>query len=136
MEMNARLALTLAGISMFAAVALGAFGAHGLRGRVDPALIPVWRTAVEYHAWHALALLSTGLLLLHWPRTRGLAIAAWLFLAGILLFAGSLYAIALTGLRGFGLVTPVGGVAFLAGWLFLAWSVWRGPSGEASGDES
>jgi len=123
--MDARLALTLAGISMFAAVALGAFGAHGLRGRVDPALIPVWQTAVEYHAWHALALLSTGLLLLHWPRKRGLAIAAWLFFAGIVLFAGSLYVIAWTGLRGLGVITPVGGVAFLAGWAVLVWSVWR-----------
>jgi len=123
--MDARLALTLAGISMFAAVALGAFGAHGLRGRVDPALIPVWQTAVEYHAWHALALLSTGLLLLHWPRKRGLAIAAWLFFTGIVLFAGSLYAIALTGLRELGVVTPVGGIAFLAGWAVLVWSVWR-----------
>jgi uncharacterized membrane protein YgdD (TMEM256/DUF423 family) len=125
MEMNARLTLTLAGICMFAAVALGAFGAHALKGRLDPDMTAVWQSAVQYHAWHALALLGVGSLMLHWPAKRGLALAAWLFVAGIVLFAGSLYALALTGLRGLGLVTPFGGVAFLAGWAVLAWTAWR-----------
>jgi len=125
MEMNARLALTLAGIFMFAAVALGAFGAHALKGHLDPDMTAVWQSAVQYHAWHALALLGTGSLMLHWPEKRGLALAAWLFVAGIVLFAGSLYAVALTGLRGLGLITPFGGVAFLAGWAVLAWTARR-----------
>jgi uncharacterized membrane protein YgdD (TMEM256/DUF423 family) len=125
MEMNARFALTLAGIFMFAAVALGAFGAHALMGRLDPDMTVVWASAVQYHAWHALALLGVGSLMLHWPEKRGLALAAWLFATGILLFAGSLYAVAVTGMRGLGMITPFGGVAFLAGWAVLARTAWR-----------
>ena len=125
MEMNARLALTLAGIFMFAAVALGAFGAHALKGHLDAEMTAVWQSAVQYHAWHALALLGAGILLLHFPRNRGLQLSAWLFVAGIVLFAGSLYVVALTGVRSVGAITPVGGVAFLAGWAVLAWSIWR-----------
>ena len=123
--MDARLALKLAATAMFVAVALGAFGAHLLRGRLDPEMFAVWQTAVQYHAWHALALLGVGSLLLHWPRKRGLSLAAWLFVAGIVLFAGSLYALALTGARGWGAITPVGGLAFLAAWAVLAWAVSR-----------
>ena len=123
--MTARLALALAAMAMFVAVALGAFGAHLLRGRLDPAMIAVWQTAVQYHAWHALALLGVGILLLQWPDKRDPGVAAWLFLAGIVLFAGSLYALALTGVGAWGAITPAGGVAFLAGWLVLAWTVWR-----------
>lgn len=124
-EMDARLALTLAGIFMFAAVALGAFGAHMLRGHLDPDMTAVWQSAVQYHAWHALALLGVGGVLLHRPGMRGLAVAAWLFAAGIVLFAGSLYGVALTGMRSLGAITPFGGVAFLAGWAVLAWTAWR-----------
>jgi uncharacterized membrane protein YgdD (TMEM256/DUF423 family) len=125
MDMNARLALVLGGIFMFAAVALGAFGAHALRGQLDPQMTAVWQSAVEYHAWHALALLGVGNLLVQWPGKRGLKVAAWLFAAGIVLFAGSLYTVALTGARELGLVTPLGGVAFLAGWAVLTWTAWR-----------
>jgi len=125
MEMNARLALTLAGIFMFVAVALGAFGAHMLRGHLDADMTAVWQAAVQYHAWHALALLGIGSLLLHFPQNRGLKLAAWLFVAGIMLFAGSLYVVAVSGMRSLGAITPLGGVAFLAGWAVLAWSVWR-----------
>ena len=85
----------------------------------------VWQSAVQYHAWHAIALLGIGNLLLHFPRSRGFRLAAWLFVAGNLLFAGSLYLIALTGARGLGVITPLGGLAFLAGWAVLAWSAWR-----------
>jgi uncharacterized membrane protein YgdD (TMEM256/DUF423 family) len=123
--MNARTALALAGIFMFAAVALGAFGAHALRGRLDPQMTAVWQSAVQYHAWHALALLGVGILLLHFPQNHGLQLSAWLFVAGTVLFAGSLYVVAVTGLRSLGAITPFGGVAFLAGWAVLAWSIWR-----------
>jgi len=110
---------------MFAAVGLGAFGAHALRGYLDPQMTAMWQSAVQYHAWHSLALLGVGSLLLHFRRSRGFQLAAWLFVVGNVLFAGSLYAIALTGMRGLGVVTPLGGVAFLAGWAVLAWSAWR-----------
>lgn len=124
--MTARLALTVGSLAMFLAVALGAFGAHALKARLSPDMSAVWQTAVQYHAWHALGLLAVGLMMLHWPERWGFAPAAWLMLAGIVLFSGSLYALALTGVRGLGAITPIGGVAFLAGWGVLAWAVARG----------
>ena len=111
---------------MFAAVALGAFGTHALKARLTPEMAGVWHTAVQYHAWHGLALLGVGLLMLHAPERAGLALAGWLFVAGVLLFSGSLYALALTGVRGLGAITPFGGGALLAGWAALAWAAWRG----------
>jgi len=122
--MSARIALTLAAVLLFLAVALGAFGAHALKARLTPDLQAVWQTAVQYHAWHALALLATGVLLVARPDAR-VGLAAWLFVAGIVLFSGSLYAMALTGARGLGAVTPVGGFAFLVGWLAFAWGASR-----------
>lgn len=124
--MTARLVLVLASAAMFLAVALGAFGAHALKARLSPEMTAVWQTAVQYHAWHALGLFGLGLLMLHWPERAGLGLAAWLLLGGIALFSGSLYALALTGVRGLGAVTPIGGVCFLAGWAVLAWAVARG----------
>lgn len=123
--MTPRLTLVLASIAMFLAVALGAFGAHALKSRLSADMTGVWQTAVQYHAWHALALFGLGLLMLHWPERADLGIAAWLLLAGIVLFSGSLYALALSGVRGLGAVTPIGGVAFLAGWAVLAWAIAR-----------
>lgn len=123
--MSARHVLTAAALLMFLAVGCGAFGAHALRTRLAPDMAAVWQTAVQYHAWHALGLLGIGLLLLHWPERSLLGIAAWLLVAGIVLFSGSLYAMALSGVRGLGAITPIGGVAFLAGWLCLAWACWR-----------
>ena len=112
---------------MFVAVALGAFGAHALKARLAPDMAAVWQTAVQYHAWHALALLAVGILLAQDPGCAGLVWSGWLFAAGIVLFSGSLYALALTGLRGLGAVTPLGGVAWLGGWAALAWAVWKSP---------
>ena len=123
--MSAKATLFLASVAMLLAVAAGAFGAHALRSRLSPEMTGVWQTAVQYHAWHALALVGVGLLMLHWPQRTDLGIASWLFVAGIVLFSGSLYALALSGVRGLGAVTPVGGVAFLAGWAVLAWAVAR-----------
>ena len=123
--MNARLALTLAAALLFAAVGLGAFGAHALRERLAPEMAAVYQTAVQYHFWHALGLLAIGVLLTQRPASGLLAAAAWLIVAGIVLFCGSLYALALTGIRGLGAVTPFGGVAFLAGWAVLAWAASR-----------
>ena len=105
---------------MAVAVALGAFGAHALRLRVAPDAIALWQTAVNYHAWHALGLFGTGVLLQQVPRASGLRAAAWLFSAGIALFSGSLYALALGAPSALGVVTPFGGAAFIAGWVALA----------------
>ena len=85
----------------------------------------MWQTAVQYHAWHGLALFGVGLLMRSAPARRGLSVAAWLFVAGIALFSGSLYMLAATGASAFGIVTPVGGVALLAGWASLGWTVLR-----------
>ena len=123
--MNARLALTLAAAFLFAAVGLGAFGAHAVRERLAPDLAAVYQTAVQYHFWHALGLLAIGVLLLQKPDSFGLALSAWLLVVGIVLFSGSLYALALTGVRGLGAVTPFGGVALLGAWAALAWAAWR-----------
>ena len=123
--MSARLSLTLAALLLFAAVGLGAFGAHALKTRLAPDMQAIWQTAVQYHAWHALGLLAAGLLMMQRPDAPGASLAAWLFVAGIVIFSGSLYALALSGLRGLGAVTPFGGVAFLAGWLAFAWAAWR-----------
>jgi len=123
--LSARLALTLAALLLFAAVGLGAFGAHALKTRLAPDMQAIWQTAVQYHAWHALGLLAVGLFTVQRPDAPGASLAAWLFVAGIALFSGSLYALALSGVRGLGAVTPFGGAAFLAGWLAFAWAAWR-----------
>ena len=123
--MNARLALVLAAALLFVAVGLGAFGAHALKAKLAPDLMAVYQMAVQYHFWHALGLLAVGILLLHKPESGALVAAAWLLAAGIILFSGSLYLLALTGARGLGAVTPIGGVAFLAAWAAVAWAAWR-----------
>lgn len=123
--MSARLALVAASSLMALAVALGAFGAHALKARVAPDMLAIWQTGVTYHAWHALALLALGLLLLHAPENTALRIAAWLFVAGIVLFAGSLYLLALGAPRIVGAITPLGGIAFIGGWIAVAVGVWR-----------
>jgi uncharacterized membrane protein YgdD (TMEM256/DUF423 family) len=95
---------------------LGAFGAHGLKARLSTELLATWHTAVQYHAWHALGLLAVGLCAdSGWMRAAGV-----LFIAGIALFSGSLYALALGAPRGTGVITPLGGVAFIFGWLAFA----------------
>jgi len=100
-------------------VALGAFGAHGLRSRVSAEMVAVWETAARYHVAHALALLATAWACDRWPGPWANG-AGWCFVAGIAVFSGSLYALALTGLRALGAVTPVGGLCLIAGWVCLA----------------
>lgn len=108
-------------------VALGAFGAHGLKTRVEPALLDVWQTAVSYQMYHALALLVVGGLAWQWPQPGALRWAGLLWLVGVLLFSGSLYALVLSGIRPLGAITPIGGVALLAGWAALLVGVSRLP---------
>jgi uncharacterized membrane protein YgdD (TMEM256/DUF423 family) len=122
---TARTALVAGALFAFLAVGLGAFGAHALKARLSTDALGVWQTAVLYHGWHALALIGVGAVLLQRPGVAGFVCAAWLFGAGIMLFSGSLYALALTGVKTLGIVTPVGGLLFLAGWLAFAWGAWR-----------
>lgn len=107
------------------AVAAGAFGAHALRARLAPDLLAVFETGARYQMYHALALLAVAWGVERWG-TGGTVAAGWAFVVGIVLFSGSLYLLALTGVRWLGAITPLGGVAFLVGWGLLAWAAWRG----------
>lgn len=113
-----RTLLLVGAVSGFIAVGFGAFGAHGLRGRLSPDMLAVFETGVRYQMYHALAILVTAVGL-GFVDARLLRISGWLFAVGIVLFSGSLYALALTGVTRLGMVTPLGGLAFLAGWALL-----------------
>ncbi|HEX4627191.1 MAG TPA: DUF423 domain-containing protein [Gemmatimonadales bacterium] len=119
-----RLFATLGGASAFVAVAAGTFGAHALRARLSPDRLAVFETGARYQIYHALALWAVAWALTRWPGPTVRA-AGWLFVAGTVIFSGSLYLLSLTGARVFGAVTPLGGLALLAGWLALAVGVWR-----------
>lgn len=106
------------------AVAAGAFGAHALQARLAPERLATFEVGVRYQMYHALALLAVAWVLDRWPASPA-AIAGWLFVAGIMVFGGTLYALAFGAPRVLGAVTPIGGVCFIAGWLVLAWSVLR-----------
>jgi uncharacterized membrane protein YgdD (TMEM256/DUF423 family) len=111
--------LLVGAVAAFLAVALGAFGAHALRARLSPEMLVVFETGVRYQMYHALALLLVAAVL---GRLGGwlFALAGWMFTAGIVLFSGSLYLLALTGVTRLGMITPIGGLAFLIGWACLA----------------
>jgi uncharacterized membrane protein YgdD (TMEM256/DUF423 family) len=112
----------LGSINAFLAVALGAFGAHVLKTAFDAKAMQTWQTAVEYHFYHALGLLVIALLAEKLPRTQ---IPGWIMFAGLVLFSGSLYLLCLTGIKGLGMITPVGGVSFLIAWGWLAVLAYR-----------
>ena len=116
--------ITLAAVSGMLAVALGAFGAHALKQRLDEYALGVFETAVQYHFWHSLALLAVGVIALGQPQIPLLRSSGWLFLLGIVVFSGSLYLLSLTGMRWLGAITPLGGLAFIAGWACLAVAGW------------
>jgi uncharacterized membrane protein YgdD (TMEM256/DUF423 family) len=120
-----RLFFALGSASAGIAVALGAFGAHALKARLTTEMLAVYDTGVRYQMFHALALLAVAWAATRWP---GPAVSAsgWLFVAGTLLFSGSLYVLALSGMRWLGALTPIGGVAWLAAWACLAWAAWQG----------
>jgi uncharacterized membrane protein YgdD (TMEM256/DUF423 family) len=117
-----RMFLLAGALAGFVGVAFGAFGAHGLRGRLSPDMLAVFETGVRYQMYHALALMLTAALMMTGRIESGRAVAAagWLFVAGIVLFSGSLYLLAVTGITILGAITPIGGVAFLVGWACLA----------------
>ncbi|MDA0275767.1 MAG: DUF423 domain-containing protein [Proteobacteria bacterium] len=119
-----RLFFALGCVSGFLAVGLGAFGAHALRSRLSPELLATFEVGVRYQMYHALALFAVAWAATRWPGTLVNA-SGWLFVAGIVVFSGSLYVLSLTGVRWLGAITPIGGAAFLAGWLCLGWAAFK-----------
>jgi uncharacterized membrane protein YgdD (TMEM256/DUF423 family) len=119
-----RLFYLIGALSAFVGVAAGAFGAHGLKERLSADMLAVFETGARYQMYHALALFAAAWAASRWPGAWTSA-AGWLFVAGTLVFSGSLYALSLTGVRWLGAVTPLGGLAFLAGWLCLTVAAWK-----------
>ena len=113
--------VALGAINAALAVAAGASAAHGLKERLEPRALEIFEVGARYHMYHALAMVLAGVL-----TVRGADTAGWIFQAGIVVFSGSLYALALTDVKVLGAITPIGGLAFLAGWVWLAWVAWRG----------
>ncbi|WP_224368468.1 DUF423 domain-containing protein [Hyalangium versicolor] len=122
-----RLWIVLGAVSAFASVAAGAFGAHALKARLPADLLTIFETGARYHMYHSLGLIAIGLVAQSRPSVL-LSASGWAMLAGIVLFSGSLYALALSGVRVLGAITPIGGVGFLTGWALLAAAVWRSGS--------
>lgn len=121
----AKLFIILGALSAAISVMMGAFGAHALKSRLDEKALNVLHTGVEYQFYHALGLLIIGLLLMNPQAPAEVKTTGWLFIAGTVLFSGSLYLLTLTGQRSFGIITPFGGMAFILGWLWLAFSYWK-----------
>jgi len=121
----AKLFITLASLSGMLAVTFGAFGAHALRSRLDEHTMSVFQTAVQYHFYHSLALLAVGVIALSQPQTALLRSSGYLFVVGIVVFSGSLYLLSISGMRWLGAITPLGGLAFIAGWGCLAAASWK-----------
>lgn len=121
----ARSLLLCAGFLGAAGVTLGAFGAHALKDRLSPDMLEVWHTAVQYQLWHVLAAAVAGVWLLSRPNAAWIGAAGWSWLAGVVLFSGSLYLLALSGIRWLGAITPLGGLLLIAGWLLIAMAALR-----------
>ncbi|MEB3750731.1 DUF423 domain-containing protein [Geobacillus sp. FSL W8-0032] len=112
----------LGALNAFLAVALGAFGAHGLEGKIPDRYLEIWKTAVQYQMFHAAGLLVVGLLLSKAPNVGLIGAAGWVMLAGIVLFSGSLYVLSVTQLKPLGAITPLGGIAFLIAWVMIGYA--------------
>lgn len=122
--MNPSTWLTLGSLFAALGVGLGAFGAHTLKDRLTPEMLAIFETGAHYQLIHALALVAVGLAAAQWPAAR-FNPAGWAFLIGIVLFSGSLYVLAISGVRVLGAITPFGGVAFISGWILFALAAWR-----------
>ncbi len=116
--------LMTASILLALAVAIGAFGAHGLKQHISGEMLQTYKTGVEYHFYHALGLLLIGVLTISFPSEL-LKWSAIFMVAGIVLFSGSLYVLAISGIKWIGAITPVGGLGFIAGWVLLFFAVWK-----------
>ncbi len=114
-----KLFIIIGAVNAFLAVALGAFGAHGLEGRVEPKYLEIWKTGVTYQMFHAIGILIVGILLGNLPANSLLSWSGWLMLIGVVLFSGSLYVMTLTKISILGAITPLGGVSFLVAWVLL-----------------
>jgi uncharacterized membrane protein YgdD (TMEM256/DUF423 family) len=119
-----RVFFIIGALSALTGVAAGAFGAHGLKSRISVEMLSVFEVGVRYQMYHAFALIAAAWAHGKWPSSL-ITAGGWLFMAGTILFSGSLYLLSVTGLRWLGAVTPVGGAAFLAGWACVAWAVWK-----------
>jgi len=119
-----RFFFTAGAIAAFIAVALGAFGAHSLKTKISADMLNIFEVGVRYQIYHAFGLIAVAWATTRWP-SAGLNTAGWCFIAGIVIFSGSLYLLSFTGIRWLGAVTPIGGLAFLAGWAILIWSLNR-----------
>jgi len=117
--------LLLGAINTFICVALGAFGAHGLKHILTDEMLTIFHVGVQYHFYHALGLLFVGLLLLHYAKSRLIELAGWFMLLGIILFSVSLYAMSLTEIRGIGMITPFGGMSYMISWIVLSVAIWK-----------
>ena len=117
--------LILGAINAFLCVALGAFGAHGLKHMLSADMLTVYHIGVQYHFYHSLGLILVGLVLLHFTNAKLVKLSGWLMLTGIILFSVSLYFLSLTGMRGLAMITPFGGIAFLSAWTLFAYGIWQ-----------
>jgi uncharacterized membrane protein YgdD (TMEM256/DUF423 family) len=113
-----KLFIILGSLNAFLTVVLGAFGAHGLKNKLSPEMLDVYQTGVQYHMYHAIGLILVGMLS-QWLSPSTLSWAGWTFMIGIVLFSGSLYVLSISGIKWLGAITPLGGLAFLLGWLFI-----------------
>jgi len=122
---SAKIFLLLGSINAMLAVIFGAFGAHALKARLGADLLAVYQTGVHYHFYHALGLLVIGVITYHFPPSAWIRTSGWLMFVGIILFSGSLYILSITQIRGFGAITPLGGLAFILAWLALVIGIIR-----------
>ena len=122
MNSTAKIFLTLGSISGALAVMIGAFGAHGLKEKLTEEMLPIYKTGVEYHFYHTLALLAVGMIAMH-VKSPLLTASGWSMAAGIVIFSGSLYALSISGVRVLGAITPIGGLCFMVGWVLLALTI-------------
>ena len=125
-----KLFLILGSINAATAVTMGAFGAHSLKTKMPEDMLSVFQTAVQYHFYHSLGLIIIGLMTIYFKPAKHLEIAGWIMFTGIILFSGSLYILSTTSTRWLGIITPVGGIAFIISWIFIAITVWKWSSSD------
>ena len=121
-----KLFLLAGSIAMALAVALGAFGAHGLKSKLSQEMLDIFETGVQYHFYHAIGLLIVSLLAQYLPNSSLLKWGGWLMITGIIIFSGSLYTLSTTGIRWLGAITPIGGLCFIASWIIIGLAAWKG----------